>query len=43
MKMSKGQSGRRWLGLAAAGIWLLAGGAAFAEEVVGQPSPWELD
>jgi cytochrome c oxidase subunit 2 len=29
--------------LAAAGIWLLAGGAAFAEEVVGQPSPWELD
>ncbi|MGH6764930.1 MAG: cytochrome c oxidase subunit II [Bradyrhizobium sp.] len=43
MKMSQGQSGRRWLGLAAAGIWLLAGGAAFAEEVVGQPSPWELD
>ena len=43
MKMSKGQIGRRWLGLAAAGIWLLAGGAAFAEEVVGQPSPWELD
>jgi cytochrome c oxidase subunit 2 len=43
MKMSKGQSGLRWLGLAAAGIWLLAGGAAFAEEVVGQPSPWELD
>jgi cytochrome c oxidase subunit 2 len=41
--MSKGQSGLRWLGLAAAGIWLLAGGAAFAEEVVGQPSPWELD
>jgi cytochrome c oxidase subunit 2 len=42
MKMSKGQSGRRWLGLAAAGIWLLAGGAAFAEEV-GQPGAWELD
>jgi|SRR5579863_1581775 len=42
MKMSQGQSGRRWLGLAAAGIWLLAGGAAFAEEV-GQPGAWELD
>jgi cytochrome c oxidase subunit 2 len=43
MKMSMGENGRRLLGLAAAGIWLLAGGAAFAEEVVGQPSPWELD
>jgi cytochrome c oxidase subunit II len=43
MKMSKGRIGRRWLGLAAAWIWLLAGGTAFAEEVVGQPAPWELD
>jgi cytochrome c oxidase subunit 2 len=42
MKMSKGRIGRRWLGLAAAWIWLLAGGTAFAEEV-GQPAPWELD
>ena len=43
MKMSKGRIGRRWLGLAAAWILLLAGGTAFAEEVVGQPTPWELD
>ncbi len=41
MKMSIGQMGRRLLGLAAAGIWLLAGGTAFAEEV-GQPAPWEF-
>jgi cytochrome c oxidase subunit 2 len=43
MKMSIGQSGRRWLGVVAAGISLLTGGAAFAEEIVGQPAPWELD
>jgi cytochrome c oxidase subunit 2 len=42
MKMSMGQTGRRLLGLAAAGVSLLAGGAALAEEV-GQPSPWELN
>jgi cytochrome c oxidase subunit 2 len=42
MKMSMGQSGRRLLGLALAGVSLLAGGAAFAEEV-GQPGPWEFD
>ncbi|HVV39728.1 MAG TPA: cytochrome c oxidase subunit II [Nitrobacter sp.] len=39
MKMSKGQMGRRLLGLAIVGMALVAGGAAFAE--VGQPSPWE--
>src|SRR5471032_442139 len=39
MKMSKGQIGRRLLGLAVAGVALLAGGAAFAE--LGQPAPWE--
>ncbi len=39
MKMSKGQTGRRLLGLAVAGIALVAGGAAFAE--LGQPAPWE--
>jgi cytochrome c oxidase subunit 2 len=43
MKMSIGQSGRRWLGVVAAGLSLLTGGAAFAEEIVGQPAPWELD
>ena len=44
MKMSMGQTGRRWLGLAVAGVSLLAGGtAALAEEVVGQPSPWEFN
>ena len=39
MKMSMGQTGRRLLGLAVAGMALVAGGAAFAE--VGQPAPWE--
>ncbi len=42
MKMSKGQTGRRLLGLAVAGVALAAGGAAFAEEV-GQPEPWAFD
>jgi cytochrome c oxidase subunit 2 len=37
--MSKGQIGRRMLGLAAAGMALVAGGTAFAE--MGQPAPWE--
>jgi cytochrome c oxidase subunit 2 len=39
MKMSMGQTGRRLLGLAVAGVVLAAGGAAFAE--LGQPAPWE--
>jgi cytochrome c oxidase subunit 2 len=39
MKMSKGQFGRRLLGLAVAGVALVAGGTAFAE--LGQPAPWE--
>ena len=39
MKMSKGQSGRRLLGLAVVGAALVFGGAAFAE--MGQPAPWE--
>ena len=39
MKMSKGQTGRRLLGLAVAGVALVGGGAAFAE--LGQPAPWE--
>jgi cytochrome c oxidase subunit II len=39
MKMSKGRTGRRLLGLAVAGVALVAGGAAFAE--LGQPAPWE--
>jgi cytochrome c oxidase subunit 2 len=39
MKMSKGQMGRRLLGLAVAGVALVACGAAFAE--LGQPAPWE--
>jgi len=39
MKMSKGQIGRRLLGLAMAGMALVAGGTAFAE--TGQPKPWE--
>src|SRR3984957_21055405 len=39
MKMSKGQIGRRLLGMAVAGVALVAGGAAFAE--LGQPAPWE--
>jgi cytochrome c oxidase subunit II len=42
MKMSIGRTGRRLLGLAVAGVALLAGGAAFAEEV-GQPGPWEFN
>jgi cytochrome c oxidase subunit 2 len=37
--MSKGQTGRRLLGLAVAGVALVTGGAAFAE--LGQPAPWE--
>jgi cytochrome c oxidase subunit II len=40
--MSIGEMGRRLLGLAVAGVSLLAGGTAFAEEV-GQPAPWELN
>jgi len=39
MKMSKGQIGRRLLGLTVAGMALVAGGTAFAE--LGQPAPWE--
>jgi cytochrome c oxidase subunit 2 len=39
MKMSKGQTGRRLLGLAVVGAALAFGGAAFAE--LGQPAPWE--
>jgi cytochrome c oxidase subunit 2 len=39
MKMSKGQIGRRLLGLAVAGVALANGGTAFAE--LGQPAPWE--
>jgi cytochrome c oxidase subunit 2 len=39
MKMSKGQTGRRLLGLAVAGMTLAAGGVASAE--LGQPAPWE--
>ena len=39
MKMSKGQIGRQLLGLAVAGVALVAGGTAFAE--LGQPAPWE--
>jgi cytochrome c oxidase subunit 2 len=39
MKMSKGQMGRRLLGLAVAGVAWAAGGTAFAE--LGQPAPWE--
>jgi len=41
MKMSKGQIGRRLLGLAVVGAALVtAGGTAFAE--LGQPAPWEF-
>ncbi|HEY4835091.1 MAG TPA: cytochrome c oxidase subunit II transmembrane domain-containing protein, partial [Bradyrhizobium sp.] len=40
MKMSKGQTGRRLLGLAVAGVALVACGSAFAE--LGQPAPWEF-
>jgi cytochrome c oxidase subunit 2 len=39
MKMSMGQSGRRFLGLGVVGAALVFGGAAFAE--MGQPAPWE--
>jgi len=39
MQMSKGQIGRRLLGLAGAGMALAAGGTASAE--LGQPAPWE--
>ena len=39
MKMTKGQTGRRLLGLAVAGVALVAGGTALAE--LGQPAPWE--
>src|ERR1700677_548770 len=41
MKMSKGQRGRRLLGLAVGGTArVTAGGTAFAE--LGQPAPWEF-
>jgi cytochrome c oxidase subunit 2 len=40
MKMSKGQMGWRLLGLAVAGVALVAGGTASAE--LGQPAPWEF-
>ncbi|MBX9648130.1 MAG: cytochrome c oxidase subunit II [Xanthobacteraceae bacterium] len=39
MKMSRGQMGRRLLGLAVVGVALAASGTAFAE--LGQPVPWE--
>jgi len=39
MTLSKGQIGRRLLGLAVLGVALAFGGAAFAE--LGQPAPWE--
>ena len=39
MKMSKGQIGRRLLGLAVAATATGACGTAFAE--LGQPAPWE--
>jgi cytochrome c oxidase subunit 2 len=41
MKMSMGQTGRRLLGLAVAGVALVSGRAAFAE--LGQPAPWEYN
>jgi cytochrome c oxidase subunit 2 len=41
MKVSKGQLGRRLLGMTVAGMALVAGGAAFAE-TLGQPAPWEF-
>jgi cytochrome c oxidase subunit 2 len=41
MKVSKGQVGRRLLGMTVAGMALVAGGAAFAE-TLGQPAPWEF-
>ena len=43
MKMSRGQFGRRFLGLGFGGAALAAGGTASAEEVIGQPIPWGLD
>jgi cytochrome c oxidase subunit 2 len=39
MKMSRGQIGRRLLGLAVGGVALAVSPAAFAE--LGQPAPWE--
>jgi cytochrome c oxidase subunit 2 len=39
MKVSKGQTGRRLLGLAVAGVALAASGTVSAE--LGQPAPWE--
>src|SRR5215470_3426649 len=39
MKLLKGQIGRHLLGLAIAGVTLVASGSAFAE--LGQPAPWE--
>lgn len=42
MKMSIGQIGRRLLGLTVVGAGLAFGGSAFAE-VMGQPSPWEIN
>ena len=39
MSMSKGQIGRRVLGLAAMGTGLAFAGSAVAE--LGQPAPWE--
>ena len=39
MKMSMGPTGRQLLGLAVAGMALVAGGTASAE--LGQPAPWE--
>src|SRR5579863_7630388 len=39
MKMSKGQMGRRLLGVMVAGVALVTGGVASAE--LGQPAPWE--
>src|SRR3981189_3155957 len=39
MKMSKGQTGRRLLGLAVAGVALAPCGGPFTE--LGQPAPWE--
>jgi cytochrome c oxidase subunit 2 len=40
MTMSKGQIGRRLLGLAVVGAALAFGGTAFAE--LGQPAPWQV-
>jgi cytochrome c oxidase subunit 2 len=43
MKMSIGQTGRRVLGFAVAGMALMSGATAFAGERLGQPAPWEID